>query len=153
MDMCDPDPDFAKLAQSMGWYGEGPIDDPKKVGWWDNLVGPGKRAIVEAPTYDRPLKILSALGPTRETRSCSRPLPSTLRSSAIAGTSFNPNTYGEIKTIADHFHYTGNQGPHAANDAVVSEMQDAEGDRFRFPGDFRGHAGLAQHHPQFSLAR
>ncbi len=32
-----------------------------------------------------------------------------------AGTSFNPNTYGEIKTIADHFHYTGTQGPHAAN--------------------------------------
>jgi acetolactate synthase-1/2/3 large subunit len=31
MDMCDPDPDFGKLAQSMGWYGEGPIDDPKKV--------------------------------------------------------------------------------------------------------------------------
>jgi acetolactate synthase-1/2/3 large subunit len=29
--MTDPDPDFAKLAQSMGWYGEGPIDDPKKV--------------------------------------------------------------------------------------------------------------------------
>jgi putative membrane-bound dehydrogenase-like protein len=32
-----------------------------------------------------------------------------------AGTSFNPNTYEEIKTIADHLHYTGNQGPHAAN--------------------------------------
>ncbi len=32
MDMTDPDPDFGKLAQSMGWYGEGPIDDPKKVG-------------------------------------------------------------------------------------------------------------------------
>jgi putative membrane-bound dehydrogenase-like protein len=32
-----------------------------------------------------------------------------------AGTSFNPNTYDEIKTIADHFHYTGTQGPHAAN--------------------------------------
>ena len=31
MDMTDPDPDFATLAQSMGWYGEGPIDDPKKV--------------------------------------------------------------------------------------------------------------------------
>jgi acetolactate synthase-1/2/3 large subunit len=31
MDMTDPDPDFGKLAQSMGWYGEGPIDDPKKV--------------------------------------------------------------------------------------------------------------------------
>jgi acetolactate synthase-1/2/3 large subunit len=31
MDASDPDPDFGKLAQSMGWYGEGPIDDPKKV--------------------------------------------------------------------------------------------------------------------------
>ncbi len=31
MDMSDPDPDFGKLALSMGWYGEGPIDDPKKV--------------------------------------------------------------------------------------------------------------------------
>jgi len=31
MDMSDPDPDFGKLAQSMGWYGEGPIDDPKQV--------------------------------------------------------------------------------------------------------------------------
>ncbi len=31
MDMTDPDPDFGKLAQSMGWYGEGPIDDPGKV--------------------------------------------------------------------------------------------------------------------------
>jgi acetolactate synthase-1/2/3 large subunit len=32
MDMTDPDPDFASMAKSMGWYGEGPIDDPKKVG-------------------------------------------------------------------------------------------------------------------------
>src|SRR5258708_26722944 len=31
MDASDPDPDFGKLAQSMGWYGEGPIDDPRKV--------------------------------------------------------------------------------------------------------------------------
>ncbi len=31
MDMTDPDPDFAGLAKSMGWYAEGPIDDPKKV--------------------------------------------------------------------------------------------------------------------------
>jgi len=31
MDMSDPDPDFAGLARSMGWYGEGPIDDPRKV--------------------------------------------------------------------------------------------------------------------------
>src|SRR5258706_2275261 len=32
MDMTDPEPDFATLAKSMGWYAEGPIDDPKKVG-------------------------------------------------------------------------------------------------------------------------
>ena len=31
MDMTDPDPDFATMAKSMGWYAEGPIDDPKKV--------------------------------------------------------------------------------------------------------------------------
>lgn len=31
------------------------------------------------------------------------------------GVTFNPNTYDEIKTIADHFHYAGSQGPHAAN--------------------------------------
>ena len=31
MDMTDPDPDFAGLAKSMGWYAEGPIDAPGKV--------------------------------------------------------------------------------------------------------------------------
>jgi len=31
MDMADPDPDFAGIARSLGWYSEGPIDDPKKV--------------------------------------------------------------------------------------------------------------------------
>jgi len=31
MDMTDPDPDFAGIARSLGWYSEGPIDDPKKV--------------------------------------------------------------------------------------------------------------------------
>jgi thiamine pyrophosphate-dependent acetolactate synthase large subunit-like protein len=24
--------DYAKMAQSMGWYGEGPISDPKELG-------------------------------------------------------------------------------------------------------------------------
>ena len=28
----DPNIDFAKLAQSMGWYAEGPITDPKQLG-------------------------------------------------------------------------------------------------------------------------
>ena len=27
MDLCGPDPDFATLARSMGWYGEGPIEN------------------------------------------------------------------------------------------------------------------------------
>lgn len=31
MDMRDPGPDFAQLARSMGWYGEGPIEDPSDV--------------------------------------------------------------------------------------------------------------------------
>ncbi len=31
MDMTDPDPDFASMAKSMGWYAEGPIDEPKNV--------------------------------------------------------------------------------------------------------------------------
>ncbi|TVQ06907.1 MAG: dehydrogenase, partial [Balneolaceae bacterium] len=32
-----------------------------------------------------------------------------------AGEHFNPYTYDDIKTIADHVHYTGNRGPHAGN--------------------------------------
>lgn len=31
------------------------------------------------------------------------------------GKHFNPYTYDDIKTIADHFHYLGNRGPHAGN--------------------------------------
>ena len=31
MDMDDPAPDFASMARSMGWYAEGPIDDPRKI--------------------------------------------------------------------------------------------------------------------------
>jgi acetolactate synthase-1/2/3 large subunit len=31
MDMTDPDPDFAAMARSMGWYAEGPIDKPNEV--------------------------------------------------------------------------------------------------------------------------
>jgi putative membrane-bound dehydrogenase-like protein len=32
-----------------------------------------------------------------------------------AGKSFNPYTFDEIKTIADHSHYVGERGPHAGN--------------------------------------
>lgn len=31
MDLCDPNPDFAAAARSMGWYAEGPIDNPKDI--------------------------------------------------------------------------------------------------------------------------
>jgi acetolactate synthase-1/2/3 large subunit len=31
MDLFGPEPDFGKLARSMGCYGEGPIDNPKDV--------------------------------------------------------------------------------------------------------------------------
>lgn len=32
-----------------------------------------------------------------------------------AGSHFNPNTYEDIKTIADHVHWVGTRGPHAGN--------------------------------------
>jgi benzoylformate decarboxylase/acetolactate synthase-1/2/3 large subunit len=32
MEITDPAPDFAALARSFGWYAEGPIEDPGKVG-------------------------------------------------------------------------------------------------------------------------
>ena len=31
MDLVDPAPDFAALAKSMGWYAEGPIDQPAEI--------------------------------------------------------------------------------------------------------------------------
>ena len=31
MEINNPPPDFARLAQAFGWYGEGPIDDPDQV--------------------------------------------------------------------------------------------------------------------------
>ena len=31
MDLVDPEPDFATMARSMGWYAEGPIEDPADV--------------------------------------------------------------------------------------------------------------------------
>jgi benzoylformate decarboxylase/acetolactate synthase-1/2/3 large subunit len=32
MELDNPAPDFAAVARAMGWYGEGPIDDPEEVG-------------------------------------------------------------------------------------------------------------------------
>ena len=31
MDIMDPAPDFATLARSMGWYAEGPIENPNDI--------------------------------------------------------------------------------------------------------------------------
>jgi acetolactate synthase-1/2/3 large subunit len=31
MDIMDPAPDFATLARSMGWYSEGPIENPADI--------------------------------------------------------------------------------------------------------------------------
>jgi acetolactate synthase-1/2/3 large subunit len=31
MDISGPAPDFAGLARSMGWYAEGPIDNPRDI--------------------------------------------------------------------------------------------------------------------------
>jgi acetolactate synthase-1/2/3 large subunit len=41
MDIEGPAPDFATLARSMGWYAEGPIDNPK------DIAAALKRAIAE----------------------------------------------------------------------------------------------------------
>ena len=41
MDLDDPAPDFASLARSMGWYAEGPIDQP------GDIAAALKRAIAE----------------------------------------------------------------------------------------------------------
>jgi putative membrane-bound dehydrogenase-like protein len=37
-----------------------------------------------------------------------------------AGSHFNPYVYDDIKTIADHVHWAGNQGPHAGNSRSAS---------------------------------
>ena len=45
--ILDPNIDYAKLAQSMGWYGEGPISDPKDL-------GPALRRAVDAVKKGQP---------------------------------------------------------------------------------------------------
>jgi acetolactate synthase-1/2/3 large subunit len=41
MDLDDPAPDFAAMARSMGWYAEGPIEQPA------DLASALKRAIAK----------------------------------------------------------------------------------------------------------
>lgn len=45
MDLSEPAPDFAMMARSFGWYGEGPIDDPE-------AVGPALKRAIEAIRRD-----------------------------------------------------------------------------------------------------
>src|SRR5438477_402424 len=37
-----------------------------------------------------------------------------------AGSHFNPHVYRDIQTIADHVHWVGDKGPHAANNSSAS---------------------------------
>jgi acetolactate synthase-1/2/3 large subunit len=57
MDMRGPAPDFAGLARSMGWYGEGPIEDGRELGpalhRAIKQVKDGKPALVDAVTRFR----------------------------------------------------------------------------------------------------
>ncbi|MEX2431428.1 MAG: thiamine pyrophosphate-binding protein [Dehalococcoidia bacterium] len=59
MDLSTPAPNFSQLAQSMGWYGEGPIEDP-------NQLGPAlERAIRTIKTTGQPA-LVDAIVRTRE---------------------------------------------------------------------------------------
>jgi acetolactate synthase-1/2/3 large subunit len=59
MDLSDPAPDFAMLAKSFGWYGEGPIDDPKDV-------GPALRRAIEVIRKDGRPALLDTIVRKRE---------------------------------------------------------------------------------------
>ncbi len=48
MDLYDPAPDFAALARSMGWFAEGPIEDPA------NVRAALERALAHVKTERRP---------------------------------------------------------------------------------------------------
>jgi acetolactate synthase-1/2/3 large subunit len=54
MDLVDPAPDFAGLARSMGWYSEGPIEDPADIsGALDRAlaeVKAGRPALIDTVT-------------------------------------------------------------------------------------------------------
>lgn len=55
--ITDPNIDYAKLAQSMGWYAEGPISDPKDLGPALKraiaVVAKGEPALVDVVTQPR----------------------------------------------------------------------------------------------------
>jgi thiamine pyrophosphate-dependent acetolactate synthase large subunit-like protein len=55
--MTEPNIEFAKLAQSMGVYGEGPISDPKELGPAIKraleVVNRGEPAVVDVLTQPR----------------------------------------------------------------------------------------------------
>ena len=57
MDLCDPDPDFAGLARSMGWYAEGPVENGDDLAAAINRavaqVKAGKPALVDAVCQHR----------------------------------------------------------------------------------------------------
>lgn len=52
MEIDDPAPDFAALARSFGWYAEGPLDDPARIGAAvrrasDHVTATGAPALVD----------------------------------------------------------------------------------------------------------
>src|SRR5262249_3586230 len=69
-----------------------------------------------------------------------------------AGTHFSPYIYDDIKTIADHVHWAGNQGPHAGNSRSASAggghahagMLVYQGDNW--PEEYRGRAYMNNIH-------
>ena len=57
MDLEAPPPDFAHIASGMGWYAEGPIEDPAEVGpavrRAIEQVQAGKPALVDSIVWRR----------------------------------------------------------------------------------------------------
>ncbi len=58
MDFQNPSPDFAKLAESMGWHAEGPIEDPNELAGAlqraiRHIKSTGEPALVDAVTQFR----------------------------------------------------------------------------------------------------
>jgi benzoylformate decarboxylase/acetolactate synthase-1/2/3 large subunit len=58
MEIDQPAPDFAALARSFGWYAEGPVDEPGKVGAAvrraaDRVLATGLPALVDVVCQPR----------------------------------------------------------------------------------------------------